>query len=75
MIEPLDRAKAIRAKCLDCSETCNDVRLCPVTDCALWPWRFGMHHKTIAKMQPKMLDPEYVVQLGKDMAERQLTAV
>ena len=38
----LTRAKAIRAKCLDCS--CyqqKEVRLCPVVDCALWPYRFG----------------------------------
>jgi hypothetical protein len=34
--------KAIRAKCLDC--TCYqpaEVRLCPVTACSLWPFRFG----------------------------------
>ena len=40
--ERLTRAKAIRAKCLDCS--CyqpKEVRLCPVVDCALWPYRFG----------------------------------
>jgi hypothetical protein len=32
----------IRDKCLDCS--CyqpGEVRLCPVTTCALWPYRFG----------------------------------
>lgn len=34
--------RAVRAKCLDCS--CyqpSEVRLCPVTRCALWPFRFG----------------------------------
>ena len=34
--------KAIRAKCLDC--TCNQysqVKLCTITDCALYPYRLG----------------------------------
>lgn len=34
--------KAIRAKCLECScENPNEVRECPITDCALYPFRFG----------------------------------
>jgi len=33
--------KAIRAKCLDCSDTSNEVKLCPVTNCPLYPFRFG----------------------------------
>ena len=34
--------KAIRAKCLECScENVNEVRECPITDCALYPFRFG----------------------------------
>ena len=38
--------KAIRAKCLDCS--CyqpKEVRLCPVTSCAIWPYRLGKRPK------------------------------
>lgn len=38
----LTRAKAIRAKCLDC--TCgqrHEVRLCPSKDCPLWIYRMG----------------------------------
>ena len=34
--------QAVRAKCLDCS--CyqpSEVRLCPATRCALWPFRLG----------------------------------
>lgn len=34
--------KAIRAKCLDCC--CgqqNEVKLCPCSDCPLYPFRFG----------------------------------
>lgn len=34
--------KAIRAKCLDCScGSANEVRLCPIKDCALYEYRFG----------------------------------
>jgi len=34
--------KAVRHKCLDCcNEKPLEVRLCPVKDCALWPYRFG----------------------------------
>ena len=34
--------KAIRAKCLDCCRSqAAEVRQCPVTDCSLWPFRFG----------------------------------
>ena len=34
--------KAIRKKCLDC--TCyqpKEIRLCPIIECALYPYRFG----------------------------------
>ena len=34
--------QAIRHKCLDCSvDQPIEVRECPVTRCALWPFRFG----------------------------------
>ena len=34
--------QALRAKCLDCScHQPGEVRSCPVTTCALWPYRFG----------------------------------
>ncbi len=34
--------KAIRAKCLDCCcEQPSEVKLCPVSDCPLYPFRFG----------------------------------
>ena len=33
---------AIRQKCLDCScQQPGEVRECPVTECDLWPFRFG----------------------------------
>jgi hypothetical protein len=34
--------KAIRAKCLDCSNYLpSQVRECRITDCPLWPYRMG----------------------------------
>ena len=39
MLTPL---KAIRAKCLDCvCESAQEVRLCPATNCPLYPYRMG----------------------------------
>lgn len=38
--------KAIRKKCLDCCCYQHlEVRLCPVNDCALHPYRFGKRPK------------------------------
>ena len=42
MPEHLTPVKRIRLKCLDCC--CwqrAEVRLCPATHCALWPYRMG----------------------------------
>ena len=34
--------KAIRAKCLECSNgSANEVRLCPIPDCPLYEFRLG----------------------------------
>ena len=34
--------KAVRAKCIDCCcGSSREVRFCPVTDCPLFPFRFG----------------------------------
>lgn len=42
LTKPTSPLKAIRAKCLDCScNQINEVKLCPVTNCALYPFRFG----------------------------------
>ena len=41
-MKPLSPLKAIRLKCLDCSgDSPNEVKLCPVTDCELYPFRLG----------------------------------
>ena len=42
MIKTLTPLKAIHQKCLECSAgQVNEVRQCAVTDCALYPYRFG----------------------------------
>jgi len=42
--------KAIRLKCLDCScGSVKEVRLCPVFDCPLWKYRFGVRPSTAQK--------------------------
>lgn len=47
----LTRAKAIRAKCLDCScWNSAEVRKCPITTCALWPFRFGSTQRPKGKV-------------------------
>lgn len=34
--------QAIRAKCMDCSnESFKEIKLCPVTECPLYPFRLG----------------------------------
>ena len=36
--------KAIRAKCIDCSGgSSNEVKLCAIPDCPLYPYRLGRH--------------------------------
>jgi hypothetical protein len=38
----LSPVRAIRVKCLDCSgDQRKEARLCPVKECALWPFRMG----------------------------------
>lgn len=34
--------KAIRKKCLNCTNgSSQEIRLCPIHDCSLYPYRFG----------------------------------
>lgn len=54
--------KAIRAKCLDCNTTSNEVKLCPVKQCALWPFRFGKN--------PYRKGREYTEEERRAVAER-----
>lgn len=46
-MKALTPVKAIRAKCLDCSNgQYVEVRLCPLTACPLYPYRLGHRPKT-----------------------------
>jgi len=33
--------KAIRKNCLDCNGNAQEVKLCPCTNCPMYPFRFG----------------------------------
>ena len=40
--KPPTRGQAIRLKCIDCSGgSLKEVRLCPCTDCWIYPFRMG----------------------------------
>ena len=46
--------KAIRAKCLDCMcGQAGEVRLCPIEDCALYPYRFGKNPYIKRELSPE----------------------
>ena len=46
--------RAIRAKCLDCCLGSKDeVRLCPATDCPLYPYRMGKNPRRKSTMTPE----------------------
>lgn len=46
--------KAIQVKCKDCScGSLLEVQKCTVTDCALWPYRWGKPDFRNAKFPPK----------------------
>lgn len=60
----LPPVRALRHKCLDCvCELPEEVKVCPVENCALWPFRFGSYPadhqgpKTVLKpIRAKCLD-------------------
>lgn len=51
-------AKAIRAKCLDCSENAVEVRECSAKQCPLWPYRFGANPKAAVNKLQKSYNVE-----------------
>ena len=44
-MKKLTPLRAIRQKCLDCSETVREVRECAIQDCSLYPYRLGKNPK------------------------------
>lgn len=65
--------KAIRAKCLDCSnDSANEVKLCPVEQCALYPFRFGKNPYRTKREYSEEQKAEMVARL-KEARERNST--
>ena len=53
MILKKELRKAIRAKCRDCSNyQAKEIRLCPIQDCPLWPYRMGKGKEEPVEMTP-----------------------
>ena len=62
--------KAIRAKCLDCSNgSAHEVKLCPVTGCPLYPFRGG-HNPNIEKREYTDEQREVMKQRMRDLREK-----
>ena len=41
--------QSVRKYCLDCAgESSKEVALCQITECPLWPYRFGVRPRTAA---------------------------
>lgn len=52
MITPM---RAIRKKCLDCSGgNAKEVRLCPITICPIYPYRYGKRPETVARQKAEV---------------------
>ena len=55
--------KAIRAKCLDCSNgQIVEVRECVIPDCPLYPYRMGIRPKTAEKREEKKKTQKYATE-------------
>lgn len=55
--------KAIRAKCLDCSNgQIVEVRECVIPDCPLYPYRMGIRPKTAEKREEKKKTQKYTTE-------------
>ena len=49
--------KAIKANCLDCMcGSYKEVKLCPIKDCPLFPYRFGHHPLRKGMISPKTIE-------------------
>ena len=53
MIPKKDLWKAIRTKCMDCTnDQPKEIRLCTVHDCALYPYRMGRGKDELVEIAP-----------------------
>lgn len=72
-VPKLTGLKAIRHKCLDCSAgSPKEAKLCSVTSCPLWPFRFGRRPASVVKRSPELLDAKYVRIAGIVSGEREI---
>lgn len=61
--------RAIRANCLICSGgSSNEVKLCPIKDCPLYPYRFGKRPQTAIKHFEK-LEARKLSQMAEEKTE------
>lgn len=70
----LSALKAIRAKCLDCSGgRATEVRLCPIKDCAVYPYRFGQNPNRTPRVLTEEQKAKLVERLQRAREKRLLT--
>ena len=78
MPDILTPMKAIRAKCLDCvCGSAQEVRLCPITDCPLYPYRMGHNPNRkgkVGKIPPKTSTQDGISE-GEEEGESWYTAL
>jgi len=62
VVKVLRPLKAMRAKCVDCcAGQVKEIRVCPITGCALWPYRMGKRpiaEKRAPKVEGQPLERE-----------------
>lgn len=64
-MKKLTPVKAIRAKCIDCSNgQNNEIRACQIVKCPLWPYRMGHRPKNTNENSPilenNVVNGEYI---------------
>lgn len=60
----LGPGKAIRAFCLQCVGSSNEVRVCCSYSCALWSHRFGVRPASLRARKPELLSEAHVRELN-----------
>ena len=71
-ISPL---KAIRNKCIDCSENKIDVKACSSLKCPLWKYRLGLHAYTELNKRNPFLEPKNYLGLEQKTSSEVVKAV
>ena len=73
MTQPTNPVKAIRAYCIDCSQSTSEVAKCVIPDCPLFPFRMGKNpfrtHRTLSEDQRAALRERLTVARSKSRAK------